>query len=168
MALLSMFLAGATNSNNASKCEDTGQNLQKIDAKFEDMRRLIDNIHEESQNFKGLKEELRLVTGPADQCVGQYHDVVRDIAICMIREEMLNKAKEVEMERKKREQEEQAQRAQEDLLKNEEESEATRRREEEKKAKKKAKEREKKEKERLEKERLREEEEARKREEEDR
>jgi len=168
MALLSMFLAGATNSNNASKCEDTEQNLQKIDAKFEDMRRLIDNIHEESQNFKGLKEELRLVTGPADQCVGQYHEVVRDIAICMIREEMLNKAKEVEMERKKREQEEQAQRAQEDLLKNEEESEATRRREEEKKTKEKAKQREKKEKERLEKERLREEEEARKREEEER
>jgi actin-related protein len=168
MALLGMFLAGATNSNNASKCADTGQNLQKIDAKFEDMRRLIDNIHEEAQNFKGLKEELRLVTGPADQCVGQYHEVVRDIAICMIREEMLNKAKEVEMERKKREQEEQAQRAQEDLLKNEEESEAIRRREEEKKAKKKAKEREKKEKERLEKERLREEEEARKREEEER
>jgi serine/threonine protein kinase len=168
MALLGMFLAGATNSNNASKCADTGQNLQKIDAKFEDMRRLIDNIHEEAQNFKGLKEELRLVTGPADQCVGQYHEVVRDIAICMIREEMLNKAKEVEMERKKREQEEQAQRAQEDLLKNEEESEAIRRREEEKKAKKKAKEREKKEKERLEKERLREEEEAREREEEER
>ena len=35
-----------------------------------------------------LKEELRQVTGPADQCVGQYHEVVRDIAICMIRDEM--------------------------------------------------------------------------------
>jgi len=67
------------------------------------MRRLIENINQEAQHFKGLKEELRLVTGPADQCVGQYHEVVRDIAICMIREET-----NAVMERKKREQEEQA------------------------------------------------------------
>ena len=167
MALFDMFSIRAPCSDDASRCTDTGQNLQKMDAKFEDMRRLMGTIHEEAQHFRGLKEELRQVTGPADQCVGQYHEVVRDIAICMIRDEMLNKAKEVEMERKEREQEEQAQRAQEALLKDAEESEANRR-EEEKKAKKRAKEKERKEKARLEKERVREEEEAKKREEEER
>ena len=158
MDLLHMYSDATGKAHDVGERAEVRQNLQKVDQKFAVMQRLIETVHHETQKFKGLQEELRAVTGPADQCVGQYHEVVRDIAICMIREEMLNKAKKAEQERTKREQEEEAKRAQEDLLKDEEEMENRKRTEEEKKAKKKAKEREKKEKERLEKERIREEE----------
>jgi len=142
---------------------ETGEQLQNVDTSFAEMQRLMTNIKEELQLFKGLQDELHIVTGPSDQCVGQYHEVVRDIAVCMIRDEMIKKAQDAELARAKREQEEEAKRAQEDLLKDEEEMELNKKRDEEKKAKKKAKEKEKKEKERVEKERVRAEEEAKKR-----
>ena len=102
--------------------------------------------------FKGLEEELRLMARQTDQCAWQYHAMVRDLAICMIREEVLEKANDAEAERRKRELEEEAIRMQADLLQSEEEAKLSKRREEEKKAKKRAKEKERKEKERLEKE----------------
>jgi hypothetical protein len=116
---------------------ETVEHLKRIDESFAELLSFKESIKEQASHFTGLEEELRLVTGPPEECVGQYHEVVRDIAISVIREEMLKNAQEAELERAKREREEEAKRAQDDLLKDEEETALKAKKKEEEKAKKK-------------------------------
>ena len=92
-SLLQMYLSTKGDDNSVGSTE-TGERLQFVDEGFGAVEELMELVAKEAQQFQGLPEELRLVTGPADLCVGQYHQVVRDIATCMIRDEAVRKARE--------------------------------------------------------------------------
>jgi len=87
----------------------------------------------------GLQEKLRwTVPGPADLCIGQYRAVVRDIATCVIRDEVLMKPERAERQRAEHEHDEAAERVRDSLLREEKEREIKHKGEEKKMSKKKA------------------------------